>query len=50
MKLRLLGFDDFAFSPSLNDLCLDHETMNDKFEECDAAPPSEPRSRELFWI
>ncbi len=40
VKLRLLGFDDFAFSPSLNDLCLDHETMNEKFEECDAAPPS----------
>ena len=40
VKLRLLGFDDFAFSPSLNDLCLDHETMNDKFEECDSAPPS----------
>ena len=40
VKLRLLGFDDFAFSPSLNDLCLDHETMNEKFEECDSAPPS----------
>ena len=40
VKLRLLGFDDFAFSPSLNDLCLDHETMNDKFEECDAAAQS----------
>ena len=25
VKLRLLGFDDFAFSPSLNDLCLDRD-------------------------
>ena len=40
VKLRLLGFDGLRACKSFNDLCLDHETMNDKFEECDSAPPS----------
>lgn len=40
VKLRLLGFDAFAFTPSVEDLCLDTEEMNDKFEEFEPAPPS----------
>ena len=46
VKLRLLGFDDFPFAPTLEDLCLDKETMNAKFAESNLAPPSQQRDEE----
>ena len=47
VKLRLLGFDDFPFAPTLEDLCLDKETMNAKFAESNLAPPSREALRRV---